>query len=66
MPCDGQRSKGPQVPTVFQCQQAEGYDHQKNGLFVDMPSKEERSEAAQSHSSDEGLPRGLEEELNQT
>ena len=64
MPCNGQRSERAKVPTVFQRQQAERYNHQKDGLFVDMPSKKEGCVAAQGHSSDKGLPGRLEEKLN--
>lgn len=50
---------------VLQGNQAKGDDDQEYSLFVNMPSEEERSVAAERYCSYEGIPCGLLEELDE-
>jgi hypothetical protein len=46
MPGHGQRPEGTEISAVFECQQAERDYDEEDGLFVDVPSEEERCVAA--------------------
>ena len=66
MPGHRKRSKGPEVTSISQGQQAERDDDEEDSLLVDMPAEEERGVATQSDSSNEGFPSRAEKELRET
>lgn len=62
---NGQRSKRSQVPTIFQCKQAEGNDNKQYGLFMDMPAEEKGGVSTERNCGNEVVPCGVEKELQQ-
>ncbi len=60
-----QRSERTEMPSIFQRDEAERDDDEKNGLFMYMPAKEERGIAAECHSAYKIVPCGLDEQLDQ-
>ena len=59
------RPKGAEVSTIFQCEQAERYNHKQYGFLVDMPAEQEGSVATQSKRRDECIPVWLEPEFDE-
>ncbi len=60
-----QRPERAQVPPVLERDQAERDDDQQHRLLVHVPAKQKRRVAAQRHRPDEGVPRRLQEQLQQ-
>lgn len=42
MACYSEGTEGTEVAAVFEGDEAEGYDDQEDGFFVDVPAEEER------------------------
>lgn len=60
---DCQRSEGAEVSSVFEGEQAEWYDDQKDGFLVDVPPEEEGCIAAERNGGDKGLPGWMQKQL---
>lgn len=65
MTCDRQWSECAEVASIFECNEAEWDNDQKNSLFVDVPAKEEGGISAESDSSDKRFPVRTQPEFNQ-
>ena len=62
---NGQRSERSEVPSVFECEQAKGYNDKQNRFLVDVPAEEEGSVSAQCESRHKCMPIRFKEELNE-
>lgn len=61
----GKWPKGSKVSAVLEREEAERDDDQQNGFFMYVPAEQERRVTAERESPDKGIPRWLQEELDQ-
>lgn len=64
VPGDGERAERSQVSSVFQRDQAEGYDDEQDGFFVHVPAEKEGGVGAEGGGCHEICPGGAEEEFD--
>lgn len=65
MPCYCEWAKRGEVPSIFESNQAERDDDQKDGFLMNMPAKKERGISTQGDSADKGIPIRTTPELHQ-
>lgn len=60
---DGERAEGTEIAPVAEAEEGEGDYYKEDGFFVYVPAEEEGGVSAESYGANEGLPGGVEEEL---
>lgn len=65
MASDGEGAECAEVSTVFEGEEAEGDDDEKDGFFMDVPAKEKGGVATEGEGTEEGVIGGVEEEFDE-